>query len=303
MRNKPSGEIARSCFVGWPVALMTLLGMLGSSVAQAPEPVSVPFMLAQDHLVLVRGSIGPENDVSFLVDTGASCTYISRELARRLSLKGVEKTTFAYGRKVRTEQVILREFFLGATRFHTVPARVIRIAERLPQVGSQIDVIVGLNALMRTEFTIDYERKFLVFGPAPAFRESVPLDATREAIVARFEVDGRVLNMMFDTGAPLVLLYQRRLDGDVPGRRVPVEKTLHHLGAKESLGGVLLSGVRLGESRWDRLDAFLLDAPISGYEGLHGVLGPRSLELSRIHFDFRRNEVSWEREGTPSGAR
>ena len=299
MKKMPLRNRRRSIPNHGPILLAVLFGTLTTSPGQDGVSHTVPFTAAQGHLVLVRGSMGQERDLTFLIDTGASCTYVNENLARRLSLRGEKKTAVAYGKSVESQQVILREFFVGTARFHTVPARIIRIGDRLPQVGGRIDVILGLNALTRAELAIDYERKRVTFGPSPAFGNSAPLETTREAIVAQVEVEGRILRMMFDTGSPLVLLYKRRLDGGAPGRRVPVEKKLYHVAARETLNGVLLSAVRLGEDRWDRLSAFLLDSPVTGYEGLHGVLGPRNLGLDRVHFDFRRNRVSWERR-TPA---
>jgi len=274
------------------VSLLTL-GLAEVAVANEQAAPPIPFQLYQDHLILVEGSIGPLEGLTFLIDTGASSTYLSKHIAKKLKLKGAKKRGSAYGKPVSYEQVILREFSIGSARFRVVPAGIIDIS-RLPQVGSHIDAIIGLNALVRSSLTIDYQNKTLTLGANAGFESVAQLDTTRRALVIHLQVEDQTLRLMFDTGANDLILYQRRLAGSIPGKRTQRKKTIYHLGAKERMKMVRLSDVRMGQSQWEKVDGFLLDAPVESYEDLHGMLGPSSLKLSRIHFDFQQNQVSWE---------
>ena len=120
------------------------------------------------------------------------------------------------------------------------------------------------------------------------------LDMSLRAPVVEVRIGDQNLRLLVDTGAKDLILYQRRLHGPIPGKKMPVTKTLYHLGAIEDLRMVRLAGVQLGASHWEKLDGFLLDAPIDCCETLDGILGLASLHLRRIHFDFKLNQVSWE---------
>jgi predicted aspartyl protease len=287
MNKKPG--IQSSVFL---VSLLTL-GLAEVGVADEPAATPIPFQLYQDHLILVEGSIGPLEGLTFLIDTGASSTFLSKHIAKKLKLKGKKKRGSAYGKPVSYEQVILREFCIGSTRFRVVPAGIIDIS-RLPQVGSHIDAIIGLNALVRSSLTIDYQNRTITMGASTGFGSVARLDTTRLALVVHLKTKNQTLRLIVDTGANDLILYQRRLSGSVPGKRTQRQKTIYHLGAKERMKMVQLSEVQIGQGRWERVDGYLLDAPVESDEDSEGILGPTCLGFSRIHFDFRQNQVSWE---------
>src|SRR6185437_8475085 len=57
-------------------------------VAQDPGPTSIPVKLKDGYLVVAKGSIGPLNDLTFLLDTGTSRTLIDSHIAKQLQLQG-----------------------------------------------------------------------------------------------------------------------------------------------------------------------------------------------------------------------
>jgi len=109
------------------------------------------------------------------------------------------------------------------------------------------------------------------------------------------QIEGRTLRLLLDTGAKDILLYQQNLKASIPGKWLPTTRRIYHLAGKEELTQmVCLHSVQFGQNRWERLKMFLVDRPIDCCRQFDGILGLPSLELSRVHFDFRLHQVSWE---------
>src|ERR1700739_3614706 len=79
-------------FFGW----ILLLEGLSSSWSQTPSSISarlgeksttLPFHLYWDYLVVVEGSIAGRQNLTFLVDTGASPSVVDRKIAKALHLR------------------------------------------------------------------------------------------------------------------------------------------------------------------------------------------------------------------------
>lgn len=254
----------------------------------------VPFRLHRGYMILVEGRIENLDGLTFLVDTGASSTLLNSCLARKLKIKGSQRKAVAYGRDLKVQGTILREFTIGATRFRTVPALIADFS-RLPMIGNRIDAIIGMNALIRENFSIDYKSKTLVFNPETASAASTALNAVGLSLVTELQVEGRTVRLLIDTGAKDLILFRSRL-GDVRLRTPAANsKTIYHLSSAEELHMVRLSSVRLGETELSNVKAYLMEGPIQEYAGVEGILGVDSLGLDRIDFDFDRQLVSWSR--------
>jgi hypothetical protein len=80
----------------WPrLVCFALLGICfscpGDTSAQkdrVEQPAKIPFRLYNDNLIVVKGTIGSNQDVNILLDTGTSPIAISTEIAGRLNVRG-----------------------------------------------------------------------------------------------------------------------------------------------------------------------------------------------------------------------
>jgi hypothetical protein len=72
----------------WKILLW--LGLAGMTVltawAQDPDAISIAMKLRDGFLVVAKGSIGPLNDLTFLLDTGTSRTLIDSHVSKKLQL-------------------------------------------------------------------------------------------------------------------------------------------------------------------------------------------------------------------------
>jgi predicted aspartyl protease len=131
---------------------------------------SAPFMLAapDQPLILVEVSLNSQGPYQFALDTGASRTIVSTEIAEKLGIEtiGDNPATGAGGRvKIMAGKVdslaigdaIVHDHDIGVGEF---------LAMLSTAVGTKMDGIVGYNFLNRFRVTIDYFRSVLELAPA-----------------------------------------------------------------------------------------------------------------------------------------
>jgi len=272
------------------ISTSTMFGAESSTISLE----RVPFRLHRGYMILVEGSIGTLDNLTFLIDTGATSSLLNANLARRLKIEGRDKTAVAYGKNLKVQSAILREFYVGDNRFRSVPVLVADFS-LLPVIGNHIDAILGMNALIRSNFAIDYESRMVIFNPTDSLDSSTHLDTPELNLVIQLQVHGKPLRLLVDTGAKDLILFRSRLKDGQCGEPTLKKKRIYHLGSSEELRMVQLSQVRFGETELGTLRAYRLDARIKGYPELHGIVGVSSLGLDRIQFDFDNQLVSWAR--------
>ena len=150
----------------WTILLR--LGLAGMTVltvrAQDPGPTSIPIKLKDGYLVVAKGSIGPLNDLTFLLDTGSSRTLIDPHIAKDLHLEGSHHTltAFAFDHEVENSLVVLPDLQLGAIRAQA-PSVMVTDLSGIYSLGVHADAVLGMDILRLRTFSIDYNSKHLVW--------------------------------------------------------------------------------------------------------------------------------------------
>src|SRR5712664_577716 len=67
----------------------------------------IPFELLNDHLIIVKGTIGPLENVNIMLDTGKSPTAISKKIAEQVNLRGNQESLLLSNGKIEVQSVIL----------------------------------------------------------------------------------------------------------------------------------------------------------------------------------------------------
>src|SRR6516165_4148478 len=98
-------------FVIWVAVIPCPKAALASSHQR-----ELPFQFINENLIVVQGRINSEDNLNVVLDTGANCTLISAELARKLGLHGKTTTVTAMGGSSSAEVVTLAEIKVG--EFH-----------------------------------------------------------------------------------------------------------------------------------------------------------------------------------------
>jgi len=253
----------------------------------------VPFALYQQHLIVTKGSIGPLNGLSLLIDTGTIPSMVDVRIARKLHVQAEPSMLVAFGQRVAIRSTILNGFRIGARQPDAVPAGVSDLSYL---DGVRIDAIVGLDVLARTSFSIDYREHVLRFSPGGREEFVVPLEVVWPFLTVQMTIEGQRIRLLVDTGSSDLVLFRSRMPAalsHVPWRG---DKTVQYASGAARLQRLDLRQVRLGTRVWDQLTVWALDRVLDGYPpGIDGVLGVLALDCQRVRFDFERNELGWSR--------
>jgi Aspartyl protease len=249
----------------------------------------VPFALYQHHLIVTKGSIGPLNGLSLLIDTGTIPSMVDSRIARKLHLQAEPSMLVAFGQRVAIQSTILNGFRIGARQPGTVSAGVSDLSYL---EGVRIDAIVGLDVLARTSFSIDYQKRVLRFSPVGREESVAPLELVWPFLTVRMTIAGQQVRMLVDTGSSDLVLFKSRMPAVLSHAPWRGDKTVQYASGGARLQRLELRQVRLGARTWERLPAWALDRLPDRYPpSIAGVLGVLALDCQRVQFDFERNEL------------
>ena len=278
------------------VRILLLLGLLSNFPVDAQDPgrspvrATIPFQLVSGFLVVVNGQIGDLEGLKFIVDTGASYTFIDRKVADRLKLPRRPGKTTNFDRDVPVDWAVIPELRIGPLRNGALRVMIAKLGE-YSEFAENVDGIIGLDVLSRSEkFIIDYEKHTISWELAgePDSRRPSPA-----YFVIPFVVQGFPMHLILDTGFQGILLYKDRLRKGLPDLRTqgkPIEVDFGRLQTTQ----VKLPGVRL-VGQETVATVFLTDGPEpGGLPGVDGYLGIASLKAKRVEFDFAARLLRWE---------
>jgi hypothetical protein len=281
---------------------LALLGTYPGVVwAQLPNPAlsqktasqEVPFKLYDDHVIVVKGTIGPIRNLNIMLDTGKNPSAISREIAEQLHLQGhIESLLFSNG-KIQVESVLVPGIDVGA--FHLAAAKVLvqDLSFLHQRIGVAIGAVAGLDVLSTRNFMIDYWRRKIVFGPMTAARKSVRFEQQGHFLTVKAQVDGQTVRLLVDSGTSGLLLYQSRLNTRLEPLTASDPALSTAAGSMRAAwfhaSRVLLGKVNLGPE-----PILIADVqPDPSYE-FDGLLGFTQLGFQEVWLDFEHGLLGWE---------
>jgi predicted aspartyl protease len=262
--------------------LMLLVSLAVSACAGVPDGRKPLAFSGRAHQVVVPVLVDGQGPFRFLLDTGASRSLISTDVARKVGAATVSRTRMvtAAGHSVRP--VTLVQLQVGDVTTLRVAATILATAE-LRAGGRSVDGILGQDVLARHAYTIDYRRRQIRWDEETCFPGGVrlPLDIDDGRAVVTLPAPtaaGAGLRMIPDSGADGLVLFARRgrLLPDVTGREVAMMRTL---AGRQLVRRVLVDRLRLGNFDLVNQPAVVLeaDATLSG-DGLLPLHGS-----SRVH--------------------
>lgn len=159
----------------------------------------VPLLANKAGLLIVAGFInGAEGH--FIVDTGASTTIISTELARRLGLSVQD-----YRGRTNLEQPLrvtrIGTFALGEESWRRFSVVVLDLSHFSVMLGAAIDGIVGVNLLKGVPFTIDVSGSCLSLNTPDFAGTCVPIALEDDRVYVDARVDDLDVRLALDSGA------------------------------------------------------------------------------------------------------
>ena len=266
--------------------------LLACSLAgQAGAAEVVSFTLHRDYLVVVRGSIGPLDDLALIVDTGAPRTIVSRRVASLLGVTGQPTTLGALGPRCHAEEVALPNLRLGPIRVLYPLVLVTDTAPLARTLGlDRVDGIVGLDVLSGTDFAIDYESRHLEFGQLRPTERVVPLDPHALFLVINGAINGGPIDLAVDTGSAALVLFEGRTDLK-PGPGAPLRVSA--ISGSAPAAPVPVEDLWLGPWRSEQSTGLVVNVGTTEWPGVSGLLGVRALRARYVRFDLTRHSMGW----------
>ena len=178
------------------------------------DAAAIPFKLDDNGAVVVPVRINGAGPFPFLIDTGSSHSAIADSLATQLRLPTVAKAEVvsASGQSMRPVAQ-LASTAVGAAVRGGLLASVLPSAT-LVNLGAGVRGVLGQDFLATFDYTLDYRRRELSWGPepvseAPAARLLMTPDAGR-FFVSLPQGSGRgVLRLVPDTGSAALVIFDR----------------------------------------------------------------------------------------------
>jgi clan AA aspartic protease (TIGR02281 family) len=133
-----------------------------------PRSVKVPFRLNQHApLIVVQGQVNGHGPVDMIVDTGASGTVISRELAQQagIPLEGPQRDASGPDGSQKVVIVDLAQLEIGELQLNNLKVAAMDLARLNREAQMNASVILGYDFLRRFEVTINYAESWVEFKP------------------------------------------------------------------------------------------------------------------------------------------
>jgi predicted aspartyl protease len=165
--------------------------------------------------VVVEGSIGTLEKLTFIIDTGTYPSIVDQRIATTLGLSERAGKAVLVGQSVQAKLATLPFVGVGPDRIESVPALVQDLSSLEKTLGRRIDAIVGLDVLGKNSFSINYKTKRLRFGAVERSRSTVSFETGQPLITVEARLHDRPVRLLVDTGAAALLLFQSRLKDSI----------------------------------------------------------------------------------------
>jgi predicted aspartyl protease len=276
-------------------AVVTLFLAVASGAQVQSE---VPFQLIDGWAIVLEGTLGGVPHQRMLIDTGAVPSAINIKLARHLGLKGPSSGLSLMNRSINTERVHVPGVRLGPVAVESLDMVAMNLGRIEQALGLRIDAVVGLDLLARQNFSLDYRRKKIDFGTSTPGVWTIAFETKQEVggtyILIPLESGGERIQVLLDTGTRDLMLFQRRLRGDLLHLHSRAQDFNLNAGGQDHLTEVELQSVQVGQLFRTKQKAYLWDTPESQLRTFDGLLGPASLGVTWVGFDFDLHVISFK---------
>jgi predicted aspartyl protease len=269
-----------------------VLVLLAATAAWAGDTVVLKFRLVDDYLILVPGSIGSIQGLTFLLDTGASRTLIDVRLADRLGLARRTAEVFMLGQRQTASRVDVADLRFGPISAVSLSPFAVDLESFARRVGTRIDAVVGLDVLRDHSFAISYRRHRLEFGVIEPHGPAVAFDPGSPYLVVTAQVSGQPTRLLVDTGINQLSVFAAQLP-----RELRQHQLLTAIGASAagSVRAAYLRDVEVRFADWRMPNMLLFVVPdAADFLEYDGFLGVCALGAERVYFDFDHGQLRLE---------
>lgn len=264
-----------------------------SATASPAGTAAIPFRLVDGFLIEVEGGIGQLEGLKFILDTGATYSFVDRRIANRFSAARRSEKVFNFDRFAQVDWMEFPDVHFGPVEVRNVSMMVTDLAEASSLVPDA-DAIIGLDLLKTaSELDILYDSKTVLLNPGNAMAQSAPVSDRARCFTVQVMIQGHPIELIFDTGLEGIVLYEDRIRKHIPDIRFADVRTNAHEGR---LRGKIarLPGLRLGGPE-SAEEVFLVPGPRTNLlPDIDGFLGTAPLKANRIELDFVGQALRWK---------
>lgn len=261
--------------------------------------VILPAFTVSNYLV-IEAKWDRHGPYRFLVDTGASVTLVSPDLAARYAAKntpGAEKPLVrvraAGGETALLTAVTLRKLELDGARFDNVQCLVYDCTQLSAHLGLKIDGILGFPLFRETLLTLDYPRSRVVLeprSPAPLLPgTTIPFNNDRRTPIVPLKLGAQTLAILIDSGSDASLSLNPaglKTEFAVAPRAGATLATL--TGDREQRIGRLAQTLEIGN--------YAIERPVVDVTEDLSAIGSALLKYFTVTFDQERSRVTFYRD-------
>jgi hypothetical protein len=256
--------------------------------------IELPIQLCRDYIVVVEGSIGTLEKLTFIIDTGAYPSMVDQRISTALGLSERGGTVGLVNQNVQTKLATLPVVAVGPARVENIPVLVQDLSSFEKTLRRRIDAVVGLDVLGKTSFSINYKTKRLRFGPVERSQSAVSFKADQALIIVQVRLHDQTVQLLVDTGASALMLFQSRLRTSLsPSAGKEAKAT--NVGGDFQRRAILIPDLHLGIENLGPQQGFVVEDQRDDGRDFDGVLSVRGLYLEEIGFDFENHEISWKK--------
>jgi predicted aspartyl protease len=282
--------------VKWLVACFSLLLFTHGSVAPAAQArAALQFRVLQKHLIVVSVFLNGDGAFDFVLDTSATTTVITPELAGRLGLRPTDRTELV---TVSGSRIVQHSQLQSLTLDKKTLSNVDVLLDDLPlirTIDSRICGFLGQNVLSQFNYLLDYRKGQIAFEEdgewqnhlrgtrLPVERDEGRLFFILPPVVGRT----RPLRFVLDSGVPGLVLFDApsgKLDLEIK-RNASAWITVSTNAGSRAVKSGLLPMLRVGEESFYNLPVALIprsqENKIRSEDGLFPLCLFRSVYISK----------------------
>jgi predicted aspartyl protease len=264
--------------------LLVLLTVSGSLLL-AEEKQEVSFQLIRDYVIVVKGSIGGQSNLHFIVDTGAVPSVFDKRLMKHL--KALRRENLSVLSK--SMDLTLAEapnLRVGPWQQPALQVLVSDLSFASEALGVRIDGMLGLD-FFGSSFGIDYREKKLhkLTNGYQVLKDELVIYHSPEAWYATVEMTfaGRTLQLLADSGTSDVVLFKPRVQDCIGKMKTVGQTTWSNMGGELAMQRVRLEGASIAGRPWSDREALVMKTS-KGPQELDGLLGLGSVRAQRVVF-------------------
>jgi len=291
-------------------ALVALIAMLAAAVNPAVvQAAQEPFQIVYG-VPVVNVWINHRGPFRFVVDSGATWTIVSPQLARRLGLTVVarRRVSGAGADQLDADELVLGSVNAGGAELHRVVAYSVKLPPALvhPQDAAGVDGLLGETFFHAFVTTLDYETSMIAFSDPRRFtppRDAIALamrmvagDAVPAVPVV---VDGKKTYFELDTGSGNwpVITHAFTAQGITEPFASGSEQTAQGAGGSYSVRSICAQSFELGTARFAHVQMWVQpqDLGITAEGDFGGSFGYNILRDFTVSLDFANHTAYFER--------